>query len=57
VSLSKEILLEVKQQALAKRQQLIEMLQQANGAIDMVEYLLQKMEQDKPEQQNADDAI
>jgi len=57
MELSKEILLEVKQQALAKRQQLIEMLQQANGAIDMVEYLLQKMEQDKPEQQNADDAI
>ena len=54
MELSKEILLEVKQQALAKRQQLVEMLQQANGAIDMVEYLLQKMEQDKPEQENVD---
>ena len=57
MSLSKEALLEVRQQALVKRQNLFEMLQQANGAIDMVDYLLQKMEQEKPEQQNGDDAI
>ncbi len=57
MSLSKEDLLEVRQQAIAKRQNLFEMLQQANGAIDMVDYLLQKMEQEKPEQQNGDDAI
>ena len=48
--LTKEDLLEVKQQALAKRQQLVEMLQQANGAVDMIDCLLQKMEQDIPEQ-------
>ena len=57
MSLSREDLLEVRQQAIAKRQNLFEMLQQANGAIDMVDYLLQKMEQEKPEQQNGDDAI
>jgi hypothetical protein len=57
MSLSKEDLLEIRQQAIAKRQNLFEMLQQANGAIDMVDYLLQKMEQEKPEQQNGDDAI
>jgi hypothetical protein len=57
MELTKETLLEVRQQAIAKRQNLFEMLQQANGAIDMVDYLLQKMEQEKPEQQNGDDAI
>jgi hypothetical protein len=57
MELTKEALLEVRQQAIAKRQNLFEMLQQANGAIDMVDYLLQKMEQEKPEQQNGDDAI
>jgi len=57
MSLSREDLLEVRQQAIAKRQNLFEMLQQANGAIDMVDYLLQKMEQEKPEQQDGVDAI
>ena len=57
MKLTKEDLLEVRQQAIAKRQNLFEMLQQANGAIDMVDYLLQKLEQEKPEQQNGDDAI
>ena len=57
MELTKEALLEVRQQAIAKRQNLFEMLQQANGAIDMVDYLLQKLEQEKPEQQNGDDAI
>jgi hypothetical protein len=57
MELTKEALLEVRQQAIAKRQNLVEMLQQANGAIDMVDYLLQKMEQEKPEQQDGVDAI
>jgi len=57
MSLSKEDLLEVRQQAIAKRQNLFEMLQQANGAIDMVDYLLQKLEQEKPEQQDGIHAI
>ena len=57
MKLTKEDLLEVRQQAIAKRQNLFEMLQQANGAIDMVDYLLQKLEQEKPEQQDGVDAI
>ena len=57
MSLSREDLLEVRQQAIAKRQNLFEMLQQANGAIDMVDYLLQKLEQEKPEQQDGIHAI
>ena len=57
MELSKEYLLEVKQQALAKRQHLIEMFQQANGAIDMIDYLLQKLEQEQSSQQGDCDAI
>ena len=57
MELSKEYLLEVKQQALAKRQHLIEMLQQANGAIDMIDYLLQKLEQEQSSQQGDGNAI
>lgn len=51
MELTKEVLLEVRQQAVNKRQQLYEMLQQANGAIDMVDFLLQKLEE--PEQSDA----
>ena len=57
MGLAKEDLLEVKQQALAKRQHLIEMLQQANGAIDMIDYLLQKLEQDQSSQRGDGNAI
>jgi hypothetical protein len=49
MELTKETLLEVRQQALAKRQNLFEMLQQANGAIDMIDFLLQKMESEQSE--------
>jgi hypothetical protein len=51
MSLTKEVLLETKQLAVQKRQQLYEMLQQANGAIEMVDFLLSKLEE--PEQQDA----
>lgn len=51
MELTKEVLLETREQAVAKRQQLYEMLQQANGAIDMVDFLLQKL--DQPEQSDA----
>ncbi len=50
MELTKEALLEVRQQAVTRRQQVFEMLQQANGAIDMVDFLLKKLEE--PEQQN-----
>lgn len=55
MELTKEVLLETRQQAVAKRQQLYEMLQQANGAIDMVDFLLQKI--DQPEQENGQSTI
>lgn len=51
MTLTKEFLLEVRQDALAKRQQLFEMLQQANGAVDMIDLLLQKLDQPEPEQE------
>jgi len=54
MSLSKEDLLEVRDQAIAKRQHLLEVLQQANGAIDMINHLLQKLEQEKSEQGDSD---
>lgn len=49
MALTKEDLLEVRQNALAKRQELLNMIQQANGAIDMIDHLLQKMEEPEPQ--------
>lgn len=51
MKLTKEVLLETRQVAVQKRQQLFEMLQQANGAIEMVDFLLSKLEE--PEQEDA----
>lgn len=47
--LSKEQLLGVKQDALAERQKHIEMVQQANGAIAMLDFLLAQCEEETPE--------
>lgn len=55
MELTKDVLLELRQQAVNKRQQLFEMLQQANGAIDMVDFLLQKLEE--PEQTDGQSTI
>jgi hypothetical protein len=52
MSLTKERLLETRQQAVAKRQQLFEMIQQANGAIDMIDHLLQQLDQTELEPQD-----
>ena len=52
MELTKEALLEVRENAVAKRQELFNMIQQANGAIDMIDHLLQKLEQPEPEQDN-----
>lgn len=51
MNLTKEALLELKEAAVGKRQQLLEMVQQANGAIDVLDLLLKKL--DQPE--NPDD--
>lgn len=50
--LTKEALLELKDAAVAKRQHLFEMIQQANGAIDLLDLLLQKL--DQPENPDGD---
>ena len=52
MALTKEDLLEIRQDAVAKRQQLLEMLQQAKGAIDMIDLLIQKMEEPELEPQD-----
>ncbi len=49
MALTKEDLLEVRQNAVAKRQELLNMIQQANGAIDMIDHLLKKMEEPEPQ--------
>lgn len=52
MALTKEDLLEIRQNAVNKRQELLNMIQQANGAIDMVDFLIQKMEKAEPESQD-----
>lgn len=56
MELTKEYLLELRQNSVAKRQQVFEMLQQANGAIDMLDLLLQQLDQPKPELESDNDA-
>jgi hypothetical protein len=54
MELTKEYLLELRQNALAKRQHCLDMVQQANGAVDMVNYLLEQLE--KLETENGNNA-
>jgi hypothetical protein len=59
-ALDKEYLLDLRNQALAERQKYLDMIQQANGAIAMVDVLLTEIDrQDTPEVENvnADNAI
>jgi len=49
MGLSKERLMEIKQDALAERQKYLEMIQQANGAIAMLDFLLAQCEGEVPE--------
>jgi hypothetical protein len=49
MGLSKERLMEVKRDALAERQKHLEMIQQANGAIAMLDFLLAQCEGEVPE--------
>lgn len=52
MELTKESLLEIKQNAVVKRQELLNMIQQANGAIDMIDHLLKQLDHPEPEPQN-----
>jgi hypothetical protein len=54
--LTKDYLLELKTNAAAKRQEFVTMIQQANGAIEMIDFLLKQLEQSESEQKN-DDAV
>ncbi len=56
MELTKEYLLELRQNSVVKRQQIFEMFQQANGAIDMLDLLLQQLDQPKPELESEHDA-
>jgi len=48
MSLSKERLLEFKEDAVRERQKHLDMLQQANGAIAMLDFLLAQCEEETP---------
>jgi hypothetical protein len=56
-ALDKEYLLDLRNQALAERQKYLDMIQQANGAIAMVDVLLTEIDREEPESTNADNAI
>jgi hypothetical protein len=56
-ALDKEYLLDLRNQALAERQKYLDMIQQANGAIAMVDVLLTEIDREEPENTNADNAI
>ena len=51
MGLSKERLMEIKQDALAERQKYLEMIQQANGAIAMLDFLLAECGKEAPSDQ------
>ena len=55
--LDKDYLLSLKAQATEQRQKYWEMVQQANGAIAMVDVLLTEIDREEPESVNADNAI
>jgi hypothetical protein len=54
--LDKDYLLGLRGQALEQRQKYLDLIQQANGAIAMVDVLLTELNRAEPEQQH-DDAI
>lgn len=57
MELTKEYLLTIRGDALENRQKYADMLQQANGAIAMVDFLLQQLDAPKsaePEKENGD---
>lgn len=51
MELTKEYLVDLRDKSVARRQEYLNMVYQANGAIDMLNLLIQQL--DKPESQNA----
>jgi hypothetical protein len=56
-ALDKDYLLGLRNQALEQRQKYLDLIQQANGAIAMVDVLLTELDREEPENVNANDAI
>ena len=56
-ALDKEYLLSLKAQATEQRQKYLDMVQQANGAIAMVDVLLTELDRKEPENQDGESAI
>jgi hypothetical protein len=52
MELDKEYLLNLKNQAIAERQKYMDLVQQANGAIAMVDVLLTELDRKEPENQD-----
>jgi len=52
MELDKEYLLNLKNQAIAERQKYMDLVQQANGAIAMVDVLLTELDLKEPENQD-----
>jgi len=57
MELDKEYLLNLKNQALAERQKYLDMVQQANGAIAMVDVLLTELGRKEPESQDGESTV
>jgi hypothetical protein len=56
-TLDKEYLLGLRNQALEQRQKYLDLVQQANGAIAMVDVLLTELDRKEPENQDGESAI
>ena len=52
-ALDKDYLLGLRGQALEQRQKYLDLIQQANGAIAMVDVLLTELDREEPEKQDA----
>ena len=57
MELDKEYLLNLKNQAIAERQRCMDMVQQANGAIAMVDVLLTELDRKEPESQDGESTV
>jgi hypothetical protein len=56
-ALDKDYLLGLRSQALEQRQKYLDLVQQANGAIAMVDVLLTEIDREEPENQDGINAI
>ena len=57
MELDKEYLLNLKNQAVAERQRYMDLVQQANGAIAMVDVLLTELDRKEPESQDGESTV